>query len=323
MSLAKYLETKSRSRIRIVMDAYTDKLEADLASLVIKPNEQLIDAKKNIVNIREVSKILSELNYPLADEFNMVMRTGISKKVSHARITFRNWAEFSKADQNLVNYIESIVFQYEANLFDKTFGPEQVDEVVKSSIEESKSILEKIANQINLAITALPSWGNHKVTVEAMSPEKGWVVLEAKVIVGEAFKAEFIIDHTPLEFRIKNIKKESLPPSMEIDVNALLNKLSKNQKYNKILTLYITRPLGDSKYFEMIKRDLALGIKAVLPNYTLLTTLPLTQDQDVWKVRIEEKYIYEHLVEGDYKEFHIIGDDAPIRWIEKYEKEIL
>jgi hypothetical protein len=321
MSFSKYIETKIQPpHANISISAYKEKLEADLSSLVIKPNQQLIEAKRNIVNLKEVSKILSELKYPLIDEFNMAIRTADTKKVNHAHLIFRKWTEYSKPDSQLVDRIEEILFQYESNLFTKVFGPEQADEVAISSLAESKATLEHIAQKIDLAISSLSHWGNYSVVVEAVNPENGWIVSEAKIIIGDTFKAEFFIADTPLGLKTKSLKKEGLPPSMEADVEALLNKLNANPKYSKILTLYMTRPITDRRYFEMIKRDLSLGIQTVLPNHVLLTTMPFSEDQDVWKIKIEEKYLCEHLHEGDYKEFHLIGDEAPIKWIEQFRK---
>jgi len=323
MSFAKYLETKSQQNISIVTDAYKEKLQADLFGLVIKPNQKLTEAKKNIVNVHEVSKILSELKYPLINEFNMAVRTGDSKKARHAHMTFRKWSEYNNTDKKLSDRVETIMFQYQANLFDKDFSPEQADDVVKSSLSESQSILENFEKQINLAIASLPHWGNHNVSLVAISPETGWVVTDAKVILGETFKTEFTISNTPFGLKIGDLKKEEIPANLESDALALISKLNNIPKYNKILTLYMARPITDRRYFEITKRELSLGIKTILPNHVTLTNIPLNVEnveQDLWKVKIEEKYLREHICEGEYKEYYIIGDDAPIIWIEQYKK---
>lgn len=320
MSFTKYLETKSRPRMSILIDAYKEKLQADLAGLVMKPDGQLTEAKKNIVNIHEISKILSELKYPLVNEFNMAVRTGNSKRVHHAHMTFRKWVEYSKPNKKLSDKVETVMFQYQASLFNNEFGPNQVDEVIKSSLAESQAIMENFEKQIDLAISSLNQWGNHVVTLEAISPESGWVISEIKVILGDSFKAEFTLTNTPLGLKVGDLKKEEIPASLEDDALMLMKKLNNIPKYNKILTLYMTRPVTDRRYFEMTKRDLSLGIQTGLPNHVVLATSPLSEEQDVWKVKIEEKYLREHLCEGDYKEYYIIGDDAPIKWIEQYRK---
>lgn len=319
MSLKQYLESKSRPKISIVLDDYEEKLQADLSGLVIKP-QNLKEAKKNIVDIHEVSRILSELRYPVANEFCMAIKTGDAKKVHHAHMTFRKWTEYKKPPQKLIDRIESIMFQYQGNLFNETFDPNQADEVIKSSLSESRSILENLEKQIEIAISSLKHWGNYPVALHAISPDSGWVISEAKVVIGDSFVAEFKIQNTPLGLKISDFVKEEVPASLESDALALIDKLKNIPKYNRILSLYMTRPITDRRYFEMLKRDLSLGIKAALPRHVLLATQPFAEDQDVWKVKVEEKYLRENLCEGDYKEYYIIGDDAPLKWIEQHRK---
>jgi hypothetical protein len=213
------------------------------------------------------------------------------------------------------------MFQYQTKLYGREFNSEDADEVVKSSMGESQAILDQMAQKIELAISKIPSWRNHRVVIEAICPDKGWIVSEAKVTVGDAFIASFVYEHTSTGLKVGEIAEEDLPDSLKADMHALLAKLQKNPKYNKILTLYMTRPLSERRYFEIAKRDLALGITAVLPNHVTLATSPLPGNSDVWKIRVEEKYLREYLCEGDVKQYHVIGDEAPIRWIERMSNE--
>lgn len=321
MSFTKYLESKANPQIVIVMDDYKEKLCADMSSLLMKPDEQLAEARKHYVNIREVAKILSELSYPLIAEFSMAVRTGDPKRVTHAHMTFRRWAKYSDADRILADKIETAMFQYQTKLYGKEFGSDDADEVVKSSLCESQAILDQMAHNIELAISKIKTWHNHRVVIEAVCPEKGWVITEAKVSVGDAFVTTFTYEHTSTGLKVKRLAEDELPASLKADMQELLARLSKNPKYNRILTLYMTRPTTERRYFEIAKRDLALGITAVLPNHVTLATSPLPGNPDVWKIRVEEKYLREHLHEGDVKHYQIIGDEAPIRWIERMSNE--
>lgn len=318
MSLLEYIKNKSRPQISIKMNAYREAVQADLASLVLKPNEKINEAKKHIVNLREISKILKELNYPLIDEFGMAIRTGDPKKVNRTHMAFRRWAEYQKPEKTLSDRIETIMFQYESNLFND-FGPEQADEILASATEESKAILENLAQRIDMTISTLRRWGNYPVTIEAVG-EKDWIVSDVKVTIGEAYPVSFLLHLTPLGLKAGELQKaESVPDSLSNDALELLNKLSTNPKYNKIITLYMTRPITDRRFFELSKRDLSLGIQAVLPGHVILTTEP-QGDQDVWKVKIDEKYIFERQSQGNIKEYSIIGEEAPIKWIEQFRK---
>lgn len=321
MSFMKYLESKnSRPNIATSLEAYREQLAADVASLLIKPDAKLHEARKNIVNMREFTRTLSELNYPLADEFGMAVRTGDPRKVSHAHMTFRKWAEYYRADRDLTDRIETALFHYQTKLYGREFGPEDADEVVKSATAESQAVLDHMAHRIGLAVARIPHWRNHAVTLEAIYPDGGWVMEEAQVTVGEQFQGGFRYFQTPTGFGVKHLQTEGLPASLLDDLKALVVRLQQNPKYNKVLTLYMARPISERRYFELVKRDLSLGIETVLPSHVTLADRPLYRDQDVWKVRVEDKYLREYLHEGDVIEYQIIGDEAPIRWLELYQK---
>jgi hypothetical protein len=321
MSFTKYLESKNLPKILINLDDYKKNLQADIFSLIFKPDHQLIEVRKNIVNIFEISKILLELAYPRSEELKMAIRTGEPKKVSHAHMVFRNWANFQEKRQ-LSDKIEMALFHYQTKLYGKEFSSEDADKIIDSAISESLAILEQMSHKINLAISRVSSWQNHQVLIEGLFPNKEWVINEAKIIIGENFKASFVYENTPIGFKIKNIEENEIPESMAKNFQDLIYKLSINPKYNRILTLYMNRPTSERRYYEIAKRDLSLGIEAALPHHVVLSNIMLNTEEDVWKVRLEEKYIHEHIKEGNFKQYNIVGDEAPIRWIERvnYEK---
>lgn len=318
MSFIKYIENKTKSNIIIAMDEYKEKLYADMASLVIKPDEKITEALKNIVDTKELSMNLSELSYPFSNELEMAMRTGDPKRVNYAHSKFRKWSNCTNADHVFSDKIENTIFKYQSKLYSKEFGPTESDEVVKSSLAESTAILDQMSHSINLSISKMTNWNNHQILIEAISPKTGWIISEAKVTIGDSFQASFLYEKTPMGFKVKSLQeKEELPTSLKEDINDLLTKLKNNPKYNNILTLYMTRPISERKYFEIIKRDLSLGIKIILPKHITLKTIPFSgEENDVWKVRIEEKYIKESNKESN-KEYQLIAEETPIRWIER------
>ena len=320
MSLMKYIESKNRPNIIINTDLYQEQLNADVSSLLLKPDERIIEARKNIINITEINYILSSISYPLMNELCMALRTGDMRKVSHSHMVFRRWAEYSKHNQDLIDKIETAIFHYQIKLYGNEFGATEADKVVKSSVAESYVVLNKMAQTINLAISTIKEWQNHQVVIEAIPADKDWIVNEAKVTIGSSFLADFIYEHTSLGFKVKNISENDLPLSFKNDFQNLVNKLQQNPKYNKILTLYMNRPLSERRYFEILKRDLSLGIKSALPNHIILSSEPLSENSDIWKVKVEERYLHEYLNEGNIKQFQLI-EETPIKWIERINRE--
>lgn len=322
MSLMKYIESKSRPNIIIDNTLYQQQLNADISSLLLKPNEKLLEARKNIINFTELNYILSKISYPLIDEMCMALKTGDAKKINHACMVFRRWSEYCQHDRDLIDKVESTIFHYQIKIYGNEFGPNDAEKAIKSYLAESSGILNKMSQNLNLAISSLSSWNNHQIIIEALLPDKDWIVNEAKVSIGDTFKVDFVYQNTPLGFKIKNvsdINESELPITLKNDFQALLNKLQQNPKYNRIVTLYMNRPISERRFFEIAKRDLALGINAVLPAHITLATQPIG-DADVWKVKVEENYLYEYLNEGDIKQYQIM-EETPIKWIERINVE--
>lgn len=320
MSFMKYFETRNISRTTVVMDDYEQKLKADISSLLLKPDAKINEARKSLINMQEVYKILSELNYPLRDEFWIAVRSSDPKNIRKVQAAFRRYSEYANLDRKLLNQVESVLFSYQTNLYCKEFNSEDTDCVIKSILEDSTTVLNKMASRIDLAISQIPTWRDYQVKLEAISPASGWIVSEAKLTVGNTFNASFICDSFPV-FKIKPLEENTeLPEVLKNNLQDLIVKLRDNPKYNRLLTLYMTRPLSERKYFETVKRDLSLGLQSVLPNHVVLTDNPLFNDLDIWKVKIEEKYLREELIEN-IKQYHVLEQDAPIRWIERMSNE--
>lgn len=319
MSLLKYLESKKHPMINVSIEKYMESLHADMSSLLLKPHDQINEVRKHVVNIQELDRFLTELSYPFANKLQMAIRTGDPKKIAHAHMSFRRWAEYSHLNHVISDKIESVLFNYQAKIHGSELKPEDVDDITRSYLAESRAIVDQYVNSLNLAISKISSWENYPVTVEAIIPEdNGWIVKEVKVIIGDTFKASFVLENNSTNTSIKNFESDQLSPSMQKNINALMSLLKSKMSGNKIFTLYMSRPISERRFFEMAKRDLALGIKTSLPKHVLLNNLPIAEDtKDLWKVRVDQKYLYEYLNEGDSIQYRIITDDCPIRWIEK------
>lgn len=315
MSFTKYAEIKNKTKpnIIIVMDDYKEKLEADMASFILKPQYQSHNVNKYIINTLEISKILSEVNYPFSNKFQIALSTTDPKKVNNAYKEFSEWSAYY-GDEQLVFKIKTEVFKYLKNIYNNNLTVENIDEIAQSILCESKSIVEKMSHNIEMAISKIPRW-NYKVVLEAINPVDNLLLTEVKVIIGDIVTSSFIYENSLNGFNIKDIEEES-PNSLNFIKQNLISKLNANAKYNNILTLYMNRPLSERKIYELAKRDLSLGIKAVLPEHIHLTDKLVLNELDIWKVKIDKQYLVEDIVNGN-KQFNFIKDSVPIRWIER------
>lgn len=320
MSLKKYIENKKQPNISIIVDSYKEKLSADLAGLLLKPDDKINELRKNIINMKSICNILSEISYPLINELEMAIKTADPQKVNHAHLKFKNWAKYAQPNSENCDFIETCLFNYQTKLYNQKLNAQDIDKAVESYLHESIAILEQMAHNINLAIKSISSWKDYPVKIEAVYPDSNWIIKEAKVTIGENYSIDFIYEHTINGFKIGKVNEtESVPVNLKDSIQNLLLKLRNNDNYKKILTLYMDRPLSERRYFELAKRDLSLGIKTILPKHITLTDVPASES-DLWKVKIEEKYLSEKIVDG-IKKYNILGDDAPLKWIERITNE--
>jgi hypothetical protein len=317
MSFMNYVERKKNPKIITNMDNYKNILQSEFSSLVLKPNFQSNEIKKNIVNIYEISKILYELSYQFSEELKMAIRTGDPVKINEAHKNFSSWAKSNKKNKDLTEKIETILFNYQTKLYDEKILPEDIDKIVDFLVSESQIVLDQISQKIFLGISQIPSWRNYQITIEALIPEKDWIVNEAKITIGENFKTSFVYKKNFLGHEIKNIEESEVPERMSKNIKLLIETLNSNSKNNRVLTLFMNRPFSERHYYETIKKDLSLGIKSVLPQHIVLSDYPLETDEDVWKVKLEEKYIQEN----NFKKYIIVENEAPIIWIERINNE--
>lgn len=317
MSFMDYIKSRdTRTRAVVRLGDYEEKLSAEIGGLVLRPDHRLREARRNIVNLKEIGDAFSVLRYPFSEEFLIAIRTADTKKISHAHTKFRQWV--GDNGSAAVDSVETALFHYLSRLHDREFTPDDADAVQRTALAESRSLLERMANSVELAVSKIPSWKNHTIVVNAISPDKGWAVTQARVEIGDAFRLGFTYSENATGFIVSEVTPtEGFPPSLVEDFQSLLTLLRNSPKFNKIMTLYMVRPLTERRFFEMAQRDISLGIEAVLPGHvTLAESVEWLPKSDIWKVRVDEKYL-----RANGGQFTILGDEAPIKWIERLENE--
>ena len=318
MSLIKYIENKPKTNIHINMDEYKEKLNADISSLLLKPDERISEVKKYVFDVQKASSILSEINYPLRNEFFMAIRSGCPLQVQKAYKLFKKYTENANLDY-FKNQIETALLDYQTKLYLNQFKLEDANDAIKSFIFESQLFLDHVSHQIKLVVSKINDWNGHNIVIEALYPKSGWVVSEAKITVGDRFPAIFTYEKTSIGFKIQNLIENKLPEILKNNVENLISKLKNNDKYESILTLYAATPFSERKYLESIKRDLSLGIKTVLSNRIELFESPFFEQLDVWKIRVDEMHVKEYIDKTNVKKYRSVEEEYPVYWIERIE----
>lgn len=314
MSLKKYIENKIKTQIITNLQQYTEKLQADLASLLLKPNEKIVEAKKNSICITQLYKMLSEVKYPHKDQLCFALSSGDVKTIAKAQDTFQEFKNFSK--NKLCEDINNEIYDYKIRLISEKFTLNDVDAVYNSCFYESNLSINKFARMIEIAISKIPSWKNCDVLIEALGSENGLELEKIKISLNNSSFLFNVENH-----EITEVCESEASDSIKNNILQLIKQLKENPKYNQIISLYTVQPLSERKLFDNLKKDLVLGIEATLPNHIILTNLPIAKNQDIYKIKIGEQYIKEFMCEGDQKQFLLICEEAPVRWIERINYE--
>lgn len=309
MSLKKYIENKESNLISVNIDPYKNKLYADLSSLLLKPcYAKINEIKKKFINVEKLYQDLSEINYPYKDQLCIAVSSSNIEKIQNAQNRFK---EFYATKNNLHKQIESCLFDYQVTLISPDLQTEAVDNIFNSYLYEANQFLEELSQKIEFIISKMPTWKNYEINLEAQQSED-FHLNECKIKVGNQFYCEILCNLS--EFEI--IKEENAPEELKNNIKELIRQLKENPKYNHVINLYMARPFSERAFYEKLKTEISLGYKNSLPNSVFLTDAPLVSNMDLWKIKTEQKYVKK--IHGNFK---IIGDELPIKWIERVNDE--
>lgn len=312
MSLKKYIENKTKPQVIFSLESYQQSLFANISSLLLKPSDKIEEVKKQILNISELELYLSEVLYPFSEELQIAIKSDNLNKIKQFHVKFQTWKKHYNLDEKILSKIDNLLYDYQTNLYSSNLNPEDIDKVVESYLCESRTMLKKLSNKISSSIDKIIEWKNHIVKIEGLIPDYGFFINKAKVSIDESFCFEVKLNQN---FKVENIVEDVIPSHLK----KLIDLIESKNASEKIKTLYMSRPVFERKLFESRKRDVCMGLVAVLPKHITLSDLPAKNEgHDLWKVKVQEIDLYEHLNEEDCKEYQII-DDCSIKWLERVE----
>lgn len=317
MSLKNYIENKTKTKIIFCLENYKQNLFANISGLLLKPNEKIEEARKQILNILQLELFLSEASCPFSEEMQIAIKSNDIKKIKQIHEKFRNWSKSCKLDENIFCRIDNSLFDYQSKFYSDRLNPEDIDKIVESYFCESQIAIKKLCNAINFCIDKIPNWGHHTIKIEAINQDDEFVVSKAKINIGDY--SSFVVK-IGREYNVENLNCDEKYLKLKEDTESLKKMLEGKYKSDKILTLYISRPLCERKFFESSKRDVCMGLVSTLPKHITLKNMPIkSENEDLWKIKVEEKNIYEILNEGDFKEYQVIDENCSIKWLERVE----
>ena len=322
MSFKKYMESKNQQKIIVDMEKYKENLHAELSSFVMKPNKNVFEVRKNFIDSEYFISIFSKINYPYQEKFIIALHSNDFVKITKEQDRFSIWVESFCDDKLMSEEINEKVYKYQVNIEKPNLEFDEVDEIYKNYLKESESILNQMSQELKIAAEYTKNWNNHQISIEAIYPNENFVVCEAMITIGEVFNASFMYEKTPTGNIVKySIEEDNASDKLKNDIQNFILQLKNKPKHDKFVQLYVSVPVSETKKYENIKRDLALGIDSGLPNNIILSNKCFLSEGELWKIKIDKKFVQEFLCEGDFVQYKIISDNASVRSIEKVENE--
>lgn len=322
MSFLRYSEyvqqkTESKKTVIYMVDQYREETHANLARLVLTKTDYFEEAVNSLLNISRIERMLHEAHYPQAESVCIALQTGNDEKVSQKLISLRRWLEQCGLPVNSCALIERACLDYRSKQITKEFEPEDVDAATANLVEDCYHFLDAIKGKLEAALTKI-DWDNQEIVLEAVVPESGLKVQQARLHLGELYKMTVDINRAEQGFVVQEAEFPVLPDSLKQQFQSLIGKLRSSDRYGKILSLYLPEPQAKRSLYENKKLDVSLGIQSILPKNTILLSRP-DGDQDIWKVRIAADNLVKVMEEGDLIAYRLL-EETRLRWIERVEK---
>ena len=249
------------------------------------------------------------------------------RKISSFTAISLNLGDYS---EKLLNYLTQLSEKYGQDQ-QYPYTQEDVQADYQRLLAETQQNMQKIITMVQNSISAL-NWKGSPVEVKVGSPpqESSYFgpdffkpVMDAYVSVGGADFTVFVLEGGKIEIDdiLEADEEDFFPdPRTRADYFQLI-KFMKNPNAaqgNKVLTLYTARPMKDRAIYE--------GATQVPANIYLTNTYGRAEGigldlagsgskmRDIWKVRIEEKYLIQTLDAMGVKDYQVIGEGfVPVR----------
>ena len=300
------------------------------------------------INADNIYNVLSSLGYGRIDLLKKTIENREVDNLKEAwwdiynfsrKLDRENKKEESYTAYNISRQIRDFEMKLEYSSVEyNDYSPEQALTDCHYYINETKKNAEKIATVLNSAVSRISNWYGSKIQVEIPSLSKDDDISipadSATVEIGKDFSSESM---NPM-FSFFDIKEDGSvtvddvgeagdedffnDPKIQSDYFNLIKELRKpgsTSGKSRILSLYTARPVKD--------RSLYVNSKSIPSNIFLTnrydSAIGLASDlsgtekrRDVYKVRIEEKYLIQTL-DGSEKQYQVVGEGSvPIVSIE-------
>lgn len=351
MSFQKYLESrKVNSKVSVDMHGYPERLTQVVTDLAHSNEERNKKLQAFSLDSKKIEQLLDSLKYPYTNKMLVLLAGKNIQKISAMQKHFQNWYKTVKNPNAWKTEIEinRILYNYKSKLMGPSeFNVPQMQELIKELAQKTLENMQKIKMIIEASLQRMDNWNGSEIVVKPNIPfqntqEFNWLepVEHAMIYLGtykDAPSFSYFTENGKIE--VDDVLEAGdddffKNPETQHDYFNLVRELQapySTSTKTKLLTLYTARPIKDRKIYQKASRDSALG-KAFIPSGLFLTTnsysaaglahdLGGNEVRDVWKLKIDSKYLIQTLDAMNEKQYQIIGNkEIPVKWIELYQE---
>lgn len=349
MSFQKYLESrKINSHVLIDMHDYPERLSQVINDLAQSNEERNKKLQAFSLDVKKIEQLLDSLKYPYTNKMLVLLAGKNIQKISAMQKHFQNWARTVKAPWQPEIEVNRTLYNYKSKLMGPSeFNVKQMQELTKELAQKTLENMQKIKTIVEASLQRMNNWNGSTIVIKPNLPfqnvkDFNWFepIEHAMIYLGtnkDDPSFSYYNDNGKIE--VDDVLEAGdddffKNPEIQHDYFNLVRELQtpySTSSKTKILTLYTARPIKDRGIYQKASRDSASGT-AFIPSGLFLTTSPysaygLAHDlgtnevRDVWKLKIDSKYLIQTLDAVNEKQYQVIGNkEIPVKWIELYEE---
>lgn len=225
-------------------------------------------------------------------------------------------------------HLASEIFDFVDTLIPHKKSPDALNQDYKQSIDtiliDSEKAMNKIKSHIEQCISNIEEWNNSPILIEAKPSEDeygiSFSVADSAVVHVGSGKYPPYFSYFVLEDRIEVddiLEDEDEFPDLNtrLDYYNLINEIKNPglSKKSKPLTLYTARPKEDrNRYFDAATLPMGIFLSNSYNHVEGLSRELSKDTRDIWRVRIDSKYVMMTMDSGSIKYYQVIKPNAPI-----------
>lgn len=324
------------AQVSVSTEAYERSVWARVQQILNYGDEKRQRLQTYTPNIANIQSVLAKYNYPSLPQLMAALQSGNGEQVEeffldlsqfHRNISKQMgwqgtddlWTVYKEL-RDFVEHAEMQAPEYEP------YSMQQAQTDLAPLLQQTRANMQKIAQNIQEAISRISQWHGTPVLVEASAVDKDWNVFSDAMDyatielapTGDGMNPNFTYFQADGKVEIDDILEAGdtdffTDPKAQSDYFNLVKEIrspGSTGKGGKVLALYTARPYKDRRMY-MEAQEVPSGL-FLTNRYD--SALGLASDlqggeprRDVWKIRIDSRYLVQTL-DGMEKQYQIVGD---------------